>query len=363
MWEAGFAINPTTPDSIGIYLASWTDTKIVINGFGTLLGTNHQSQLNVAVGDTLTIIVIKPNCGAATQSFPPFPASCISAFQAVVQASVPDRIFGATSYSGAVLKVYDITNGTPVYFATLDAGGWIGPLGVRGDGHVFAVTNANQGSLWDITAGGDFTSATPLASKIFGATLTFPEGMAFDAQGNAYITNSEAGLQPIAKVTPTGTVSYLPGTFNNARGLVIKAGILYIAEGGTGRVLAFNLSTNSSTVFATGFVAAGSHVPASLAMDSHGRILTLWFTAASNGQRGLYDITKGGNFSAAAPLVSSTFGIDVNQMGVDSANNVYVAGDASGSAYISVFSNGEYQPFKVFAAGLGDTESIAVLSR
>jgi hypothetical protein len=315
--------------------------------------------LTTTVGYAATTFVAGPAASTTTTSSGGI-TTTTTVTTTTTTSSSSDRIFGADSYSAAVLKVYDITNGTAVYFATLNAGGWIGPLGVRGDGHLFAVTDANQGSLWDITAGGNFTSAIPLASKIFGAALTFPEGMTFDAQGNAYITNSEAGPQPIAKVTPTGAVSYLPGTFNNARGLVIKAGILYIAEGGTGHVLAFNLSTNSSTVFASGFFAAGGHISASLALDPRGRILTLWSTGAAEG---LYDVTKGGNFSGVASLAPSTFGIDVNQMGVDSANNVYVAGDGSGAAYVSTFSNGGFQPFKVFASGLGDTESLAVLSR
>ncbi len=181
-------------------------------------------------------------------------------------ASGSDKIYEVTSYSTGAGTIYDITSGTPVYFATVPAGTtpapWVGPMGVRGDGHLFAVTNANGGSLWDITTGGDFTLSTPVASNIFGASLSYPEGLAFDSSNNAYTTNSEAGSQQIAKVTSGGTVTYLTGTFNNARGLVVIGNTLYIAEGGTGKVLAYDLTSNTVSTFAYGFVSGSDHIAA-----------------------------------------------------------------------------------------------------
>jgi len=96
-WEAGFAINPGTIDSIGIYIASWTDSQIVISGFGNQLGTNHVAPFNIAVGDTITIIVVGPNCATATYDFPPFPASCSASYTTTVQGastSVPEFPMG-----------------------------------------------------------------------------------------------------------------------------------------------------------------------------------------------------------------------------------------------------------------------------
>lgn len=95
-WEAGFAINPGTIDSIGIYIVSWTDSQIVINGFGNQLGTGH-APFNIAAGDTITIIVVGPNCAAATYDFPPFPASCSASYTTTVQGastSVPEFPMG-----------------------------------------------------------------------------------------------------------------------------------------------------------------------------------------------------------------------------------------------------------------------------
>lgn len=270
-----------------------------------------------------------------------------------------DRIFAATSFSGSVLPVYEITGGQRVPFATLNAGGWIGPLVSRGDGSLFAVTNANNGSLWDITAGGDLTQATPVASNLFPMGLGFLEGLAFDANGNAYISNSEIGLQQIAVVAPDGSTSFLPDQFNNPSGLAVLNQVLYIAEGGAGRVVTRDLTAGSTTVFATGFSSGQTHISAQLAVDQRGRLLLLWSAGMGSG---LFDITDGGNFAGQAPLVPAVFGIDVNQIAVDSANNVYAAGDGSGGVFISLFDGTTFGPFQAFASELGDTESVAVLS-
>ena len=274
-----------------------------------------------------------------------------------------DMILAANSYTGSTLPVYDITGGTPVSYATLNAGGWIGPLGTPDNVHLYAVTNAFNGSLWDITGGGDFTGATPFAGNLFPDGVSFPEGLAFDASGNAYITNSETVLQQkIAVVSSDGTVSYLGDTltFNNARGLVVQGNTLYIAEGGTGSVLAYDLISNTFSTFASGFTASSSHIAAELALDPRGHLLALW--SAGSGY-GLFDVTAGGDFTGQAPLVTAPFGIDVNQIAVDSQNNVYAAGNGSGIAYVSQFDGSSFSPFTSFASGLGDTESIVVLQQ
>jgi len=282
-----------------------------------------------------------------------------------VFASGSDKIYEATSYSTNAGKVYDITSGTPVYFATVPADGWLGPMGVRGDDHLFAVTDADGGSLWDITAGGDYTLSTPLASNIFSSSLSYPEGLAFDSSNNAYITNSEAGSQQIAKVTSGGTVSYLTGTFDNARGLVVIGSTLYIAEGGTGKILAYDLTSNTVSTFATGFKSGSDHIAATLTLDTSGNIIALWSGASPNTEFGLYKVTSGADYAGVNPLVQYnptpyTY-IDVNQIGIDSSNNAYVAGAFYGYCWQSAYSGGSYQTFTQFASGLGDTESLAII--
>jgi len=43
--------------AIGIYLTSWSDTEIVLGGFGSALNTNGQGPWNIAPGDTLDVAV------------------------------------------------------------------------------------------------------------------------------------------------------------------------------------------------------------------------------------------------------------------------------------------------------------------
>ncbi len=65
-WEAGVQDSPNSgADSIGIILTSWSDTEIVLGGFGTALGTNNQGQWVISPGDQLLIAVLTAN-GQAT---------------------------------------------------------------------------------------------------------------------------------------------------------------------------------------------------------------------------------------------------------------------------------------------------------
>lgn len=61
-WEAGVRDNPSSgADSIGVILVSWSDTNIVLGGFGTALNTNGQGQWNISPGDPLLIAVLTSN--------------------------------------------------------------------------------------------------------------------------------------------------------------------------------------------------------------------------------------------------------------------------------------------------------------
>ena len=65
-WEAGVQDSPNSgADSIGVILVSWSDTEIVLGGFGTELNTNGQGQWNLSPGDPLLIAVLTANGQAA----------------------------------------------------------------------------------------------------------------------------------------------------------------------------------------------------------------------------------------------------------------------------------------------------------
>ncbi|MBI5514425.1 MAG: hypothetical protein HY909_11695 [Deltaproteobacteria bacterium] len=268
------------------------------------------------------------------------------------------RIFAGLSFPPTVADVFEVTGGTTRPFARVPAGGWLGPLHGTRDGRLLAATNALGGSLWDVTAGGDLTGARPLARDLFTGSLAYIEGLANDEDGNLFLSNGDGGRQRVVRVSSAGAASPLPGMYDNPTGLWVCGRVLLISEGGAGRVLSHDLVTGVDTPYARGFRPAGTHISGQLHVDHRGRVLVLWSTAAAG--TGLFDITGGGDFATARPVVPYPFAIDVNQIAIDASNNIYVAGDGGGVLYVSRFRAGAFAPFEVFARGLGDTESVAV---
>jgi hypothetical protein len=281
-----------------------------------------------------------------------------------------DRIFAARSYATPPLAIYEITGCTPPgdAYAQVDHDGWIGPMAVRGDGRLFVVTNANHGSLYDITGGGDFRGMPPCAGNLFDGS-GYVLALTFDTNGNAYVGYGDDSPQqehPIAVIAPDCSVDFLRGpdmevlTFTNVRSLLAVGGLLYIAVGRPGRVLAYDLTSQETMAFATLFVPGGTNIGGSLALDQRGRLLAFW--AGFHSQRwGLIDISAGGDFADTEPAVPTRFRVDVNPMAVDSNNNVYFAGNDSGAVWISLFDGQQWGPMEICAEGLGDTESVVVV--
>src|ERR1700704_2559623 len=99
------------------------------------------------------------------------------------------------------------------------------------------------------------------------ATGLIPTGLAFDAAGNLYAGDGNAGK--VLKITPTGTVTQ----FNNsavpgATGLAFdRAGNLYVSEQGAGAIVKI---TSAGTV--SPFISSGLMSPSGLAFDSAGNL-------------------------------------------------------------------------------------------
>ena len=288
-----------------------------------------------------------------------------------------ERIFAARRNDERLGIVYELSSGTAVEFARLRSQGpggeWIGGLATSADGRLFALTNAENGSLWDITAGGDFTREQPRARALFAGARPdgnpLSRGLAFDAEGNAYaiVGRDDRGDQPIVKVTPDGTVSQLPVAFYRPRGLVVREGVLYVTQYEKGQVIAVDLATSEAREFASGF--AGSPAIAGvyevsvpdLAVDPRGRLLLLWETvdpgplgALCCKEPGVFDITDGGDFAGRVGLVrawrlSGGTGPD-GPLAVDGANNVYAAsGGDDGWVYVSRFGGEAFAEFEPLA--------------
>jgi hypothetical protein len=279
----------------------------------------------------------------------------------------------------------------PAEYATVDPGTdgqWLAPIAFGPNGHLYLGSKANQGSLWDITDGGDRTSDKPIAIKIFSEIPHKIGGIAFDAEANAYLSVGQTQGQdddsslndqtyPISRVEmSTGKVTYLNGTFNHAWGLAIRKNavgkeILHIAEGNTGRVLTYNLTDNKldDRPLATGFPAIPDHMGGALAFDPRGKLFVLWRLDPNDGSGGgVFDITAGGDFSdftKTPPVAMYPNRMDVQGMAFDSKNNLYVGGDNTNFVWFSPFDAtkgtfGEFVQFTSSDNGGGDTETVAI---
>jgi glucose/arabinose dehydrogenase len=252
---------------------------------------------------------------------------------------------------------------------------WLAPLAFGPNGHLYLMSKGNSGTLLDVTKKGDLTADKPLATNIFAEQPTKMVAMVFDTAGNAYITNSEVGRQPIAKVDPsTGKVSTLNGDYDGPRGLAIRKDannkeILYIVEGATGNVLTYNLTDNTpgDKPFATGFPGQADHQGGSLAFDPRGRLMLHWrMDPDDEHSGGVFDITAGGDFKDFAknpPLVLTPMRMDVNKMSIDSKNNIYLGGDNTNVTWVSTFdaATGKFSDFvELTPATQGEAETTAV---
>jgi hypothetical protein len=275
----------------------------------------------------------------------------------------------------------------PVEFATInpgDDGQWVAPLGFGPNGHLYVGSRGNMGALWDITNGGDRSSDKPVATGIFSAVPHKIGGIAFDAEGNAYLSigQTEDGSlndmpYPISRVDlKTGKVTHLNAMFDHAWGLAIRKDannneILYIAEGNKGRVLTYNLTTDKldDKPLATGFTPFKDHGCCQLAFDPRGHLFTMWrLDPDDENGGGLFDITNGGDFSnmtKTPPMAMYPNRMDVQGLAFDSKNNVLLGGDNTNVVWFSPFdaTKGKFGDFVQFTSsdnGGGDCETVAV---
>jgi len=274
----------------------------------------------------------------------------------------------------------------PTGFAFVDPnpGGdraWLAPVGFSPDGHLYLAQASKNGILLDLTDGGDRSTSKPVAQGIFSVLPHKISGMAFDAEGNVYLPLSEAegesdNLYPISRVElKTGKVSTLKGTYDHAKGLAIRADankdeILYIAEGGTGKILTYNLTTDTpgDKPLATGFPSFKDHDAIQLAFDPRGKLFASWRMDPDDTHTiGIFDVTNGGDFSdfTKTPpiLMPADIAADVNGLIFDSKNNMFMGGD-NHFAFYAPFdaSTGKFDEFVQYANdnGGGDCEFIAI---
>jgi len=190
----------------------------------------------------------------------------------------PTLAVGAAAGSGTMLVIASPANAA--WTASANAS-WLHATSAAGTGSVAArfSYDANAGAtartgtltiagqtLTITQVGTAYLTATPSATRASG--LSSASGLAYDTQGNLYI--SDSGHNLIKKWTrSTNVVSTLISGLNNPQGLAFDAsGNLYFSENGTATVKKWTASSNTvSTVISTGL-----NDPCGLAMDAQGNL-------------------------------------------------------------------------------------------
>jgi uncharacterized repeat protein (TIGR01451 family) len=265
----------------------------------------------------------------------------------------PGMVMAASSYGENVGTIYEVSSGTAVEFARIPSNGWVGALLFTATGRLFAATDYAGGSLFDISAGGNLTGATPFVRGL-GEYIT---GLTRDPAGNFYVSSLLPNAR-IRKISPNGAVTQLERTFNLPGDVFVWGNTLYVSEGATGTVWSLNLTSGVATPLVTGFTPGSSHFSGQFTRNSEGRLYVLWRSTRGSG---LFDITSGGVFTNAFPVTAqNAFRLDVNEVAIDSRNNIYFAGNGSGKVWRSQYLGSPYAAATVLADGVSDNEAIAV---
>ena len=220
-------------------------------------------------------------------------------------------------------------------------------------GNLF-VSNFSTSTVSKITPDGTVTT--------FATGFTSPAGLAFDTSGNLYVANfgviQGAAGNTISKVSPEGVVTTFATGVGHAAGLAFDvAGNLYVSElGGDGSgTTIFKVSpTGAVSTFATGLSG-----PAGLAFDGSGNLFVANFGFAG-GNNSVSKVTPEGVVSTFTTGFASPFGL-----AFDGAGNLFVSnsGFAGGGGTVSrvtaggvvtTFASGFDGPFGVAFDAVGD---------
>jgi CSLREA domain-containing protein len=256
--------------------------------------------------------------------------------------------------------------------ATLNAG--TGKISLAADVNADGTGNDNVGALF-IAAGAMVVSANPgsdaitlrgatvsfdtgpdpasIVSRPVGALpstptatltgLSFPQALAFDAQGNLFVANSGNGTVSVfapGGTTPTRTLTGL----NLPQALAFDArGNLFVTNAGSGTVSVF--APGGTTPFAT---LTGLNIPEALALDARGDLFV------ANQGDGTVSVFESGGTTPFATLT----GLNIPEaLALDAQGNLFVAN--SGNDTVSVFAPGGTTPTRTLT-GLNGPRALAL---
>jgi sugar lactone lactonase YvrE len=232
-------------------------------------------------------------------------------------------------------------------------------VAVDSGGNVFVTDIGNQ-NIRKIAPGGAVSTVAgtlgvvgSLDGSALAARFNFPEGIAVDAAGNVYISDTNNGT--IRRLSATGTVTTLAGTaglngavdgaggaakFNNPAGLGIdSAGNLYLADYGNSTVRKITsggavttlagLAAQTGTSDGQGSAARFNH-PSAVALDGAGNIYVI-----DTSNQTVRKVSAGGNVSTLA----GTPGVGGRADGAGAAASFFypggIAATGSGTVYVA----------------------------
>jgi sugar lactone lactonase YvrE len=258
-------------DGMGAAALFSRPTGVAVAADGALIVADHDNHAvrRVAPDGTVTTLV----GGSAGSADGPLKDARLNGPLGV--ATAPDgRIFVADASTKALRQIKD----GQVTTLTKAAGAL--PIGLAFDGHGLFITDATDNHVrhlelatgqLDVLAGnGDFNVHD---GKGTAASFNSPQGVAVDAQGNAYV--GDAGNRRVRKVTPDGTVTSVPlgpvggnVPFQPAGVARLPDGTLVVTDIGNNRVLAIPPGDDPATLeLATGFA-----TPQGVAVGADGTI-------------------------------------------------------------------------------------------
>jgi len=368
---AGYAISPALPAGL-----NFDGTSGIISGIPvspspattyTITGYN-------AFGSSTSTVVITVTGKVIVQTAPPsitYPTPQIYKVNLTVTPLAPTNTGGAVpvaAYGGVSIFA---GNGMPGsvnntgQLATFNS-----PDGVAVDaaGNIY-VADAGNNLIRKITPAGVVTTfagnGTVGSSNGPAASASFnrPSGLAVDAAGNVYV--SDSGNNLIRKITPGGQVSTFAAGFNNPSGLAIDAsGNIYVADLAnnvikiitpTGNVSVFAGSGNIGAANGVGVLASFS-LPTGLAIDAAG-----YLYVTDEGDDLVRKITPGGLVStlagSGAPGSADGFGAAASfkspvGITVDDIGNVYI-GDSGNDLIRKITPNGTVTTLAGSAGNIG----------